>query len=182
MPDPRLDALIEKLRDEDWEVRLDHASTRRIQGRTRLMPAHTTNQWNLVDVRSPLDEDEDFTRIPMPSVDEFERHLRRVSEGKPGVIFLDNDSGASLRLGLSSELGFVECLIPGSTERGRFGLPSTSPASRAIEFFNQGVGEPVWPENLLPVDEVVRIALEFYETGELPKSVRWGKRVWKTSP
>jgi hypothetical protein len=52
-------------------------------------------------------------------------------------------------------------------------------AGGVMEFFDQGASEPIWPENILSREGVIRVALEFYTTDGLRTSVRWAPRVWR---
>jgi hypothetical protein len=54
--------------------------------------------------------------------------------------------------------------------------PDVIEAPTVVQFMNQGVGEPFWPQNLIPAKVMLQIVEVLYRTGQLPDGVKWGPR------
>jgi hypothetical protein len=119
-------------------------------------------------------------RIHFADEAELQRTLRGwVEPNRGGVVNLHHGNISAMRCGIHSSCGFVQFLQHGSGQHGCMAAAKPILAPDLIEFFDQGVTEPIWPENLLPLEQVIRLAVDFYRTGRCPISVKWEKRTWK---
>ena len=62
------------------------------------------------------------------------------------------------------------------TSRVALAVPSTCPET--VEFIGEGIPDPIPPEELFPVEEVMEAALYFYREHRLPEWITW--RQWNT--
>ena len=94
-------------------------------------------------------------------------------------VMLENSRRDWLLIGVRDQVGFV-VFHPGKGNRAPTMSASTRKkpvdtrvAEEYFEFLVGGVATPIPTDRCLPMEKVISVAVFFYETGKLPKSVTW---------
>jgi hypothetical protein len=142
------------------------------------MSRASDTHWFLTDSSEPSARE--LSTTPVWNERDLQSKLRSLRQpGYPTVIALNLSDVAGLRIGLGDDYGFLQFYHRNSQRSGHMALAPRTQADELIEFSDQGAYEPIWPENLLPMELVERLILEFYRTQGLPESVQWRPRIWK---
>lgn len=146
--------------------------------------------WQLVDGRAPLEEDEEHPHTEIRSEEQLHHELRRLSRLRPARVGLIAPAGDHLDLAIGGPFAGVTWWPPkpalGHTG-SRVALAALPTSPETIEFIAEGVPDPVTPQELLPVDEVIEAALFFYREHQLPEWLSWRQwnpttKLWDTTP
>jgi hypothetical protein len=142
------------------------------------MSNYAAEHWFLTDSSEPRNGE--ISIIPVQNERDLDAKVRGLMQpGYPSVITLNSSNVVAIRIGLGDDYGFVQYYEHDSPAHSHMAVAPKMRADEEIEFYDQGAGEPIWPENLLPMEQVIAVVLEFYRTAALPTSVEWADRVWK---
>lgn len=139
------------------------------------------SRWQLVDGRAPLEEDQDHPRIDLHSESELCQELQRLSQLKPARVGLISTAGDHLDLAIGGPYAGISWW-PSKATPGYAGasvaVAATITCPDTIEFIAEGIPDPVSPDELFPVEEVIEATLYFYREHRLPEWISW--RQWNT--
>jgi hypothetical protein len=130
--------------------------------------------WCLVDGRDPVDRPDDFPTKPISGETELRQELDRRRHLEVGIVSLQSPTGEALQIGIGGPFAGLRWFEnPHSSEKSRDLLADGPYCSTRVDFLAEGDTIAFWPEHLMPVDQVVEIAVYFFKHARLPDWVAW---------
>ena len=130
--------------------------------------------WCIADVSRFVDtwdeDDPGYEYIEVASGPHLEAVLRRSMTPVGTVLSLQSDGGVKLGIGLSDRFGWLTLLRIDQRVQRRV-RPRDVTAAEPCLFRSEGVVSEVLPEDLLPAEDVIRLALFFVENSAFPGTV-----------
>lgn len=137
------------------------------------MAAVTTNAtWVLTDWYGSEYGDHEHPKIPIHSPEQLGAALEEFARKEPRLLNLDSSDGLCVGLAVGGPLGVVQLHRPG-------GQPSLVAVTDVLHTNEErcfvGDWQPSYyfPRHLLPVQDVIAVALELYRTQQPPAWVKW---------
>ncbi len=130
--------------------------------------------WRLVDGRDPVDRPDGFGTKLIPGEAELRQELDRHRRLEPGIVSLQSPTGAALQIGIGGPFAAVRWYEnPHTSEKTRDLLADGNYCATRVDFLAEGDTIAFWPEHLMPVDQVVEIAMYFFKHERLPDWIAW---------
>jgi len=130
--------------------------------------------WRIAEVSRFVDtwaeDDPGYEYDEVTSGPHLEAVLRRSMTPVGTVLSLQSDGGVKLGIGLSDRFGWLTLLRIDQRIQRRV-RPREVNAAGPCMFRSDGVVSEVLPEDLLPAEDVIRLALFFFENSAFPGGV-----------
>jgi hypothetical protein len=128
--------------------------------------------FNLFD-RSKASFQENVEPIRISSEQGLREELERFKHNDPGSIDLNSPSGDCLTIGISASSGCVMFTQASLDPPYLMARGPSDDYEACIEFLRGGTPTPIPLAYILPIEEVIDIAVYFFLNGSLPETVEW---------
>jgi hypothetical protein len=128
--------------------------------------------WRLTDGRDPADGPEDFPAKAIANESELRQELDRLRHLTPAIVSFTSPAGDALQIGIGGPFAGMRWYQSVSGP-SREVLADRSYCSGRIDFASEGDSIAFWAEQLMPVDQVIDIAVYFFRHQRLPDWVAW---------
>src|SRR5262249_4899547 len=130
------------------------------------------DMWRIADISRFVDtwdeDDPGYDYVEVDSKQELQDILRMSTTPIGTVLSLESDAGIKLAIGLSERYGCLSVLYVKQRLQIRV-FPRVVTATEPCLFRSEGVVSEVLPQDLLQADEVVHLALYFFENLSFPQ-------------
>jgi hypothetical protein len=138
-------------------------------------------KWVLHDLFDDDPEPGESVRVPISSSDELRKELEALAVLEPRIVELETPDGKWVRIGIGGPLaGFailedVVLPLPGSPSelRTRIALAPTPAPCERVEFLCGQQPSQLRADALLPAKEVIKLVIDYFESGAFPDWLRW---------
>ncbi len=131
------------------------------------------DHWQLVDSTMSVDGPECFPRITIQSEAQLRTELSRLRDREPGIFVLECPHHAALQIGIGGPFAGLRLFRNRNAEA--VVLAERPYCDKRIDFLAEDDHIAFWPENLMPVDQVINIVVYFFNQHRLPDWITWKK-------
>ena len=133
--------------------------------------------WRVIDYGILIDEESDeYRTITVESESQLRDTFVELSQESPRIVHLLAPGGEVLILGIGgpySSLGWIKTPVESNC---KIAIGDFNATQDSIIFQNRGSAHPIEPEQLFPLNTVLRAVSHFYVKHQLPTWIRW--KVW----